>query len=119
MGLSREAILAARRNRKPVRLEVPEWGGDVWVKVLSAEDQANLAEEGQEGSLSVPMKVLVACLCDEEGTRLFSDEDAAELAKEDAPVIMRVFSFAAKTNGLTTTELDEAMASFGTGPEVG
>lgn len=118
MGLSREAILESRRNRKPVRLEVPEWGGEVWVKVLSARDQASLAEAETDDPLDIPLRVIVRCIVDESGTPLFADDDREALSLEDAPVIMRVFGFAAKVNGLTTAELDEAMASFETGPEV-
>lgn len=115
MALSREAILASKGNRKPVRLEVPEWGGDVFVRVLSAKQSADLGDVPQGEVLG---RVLIDCLCDEEGVRLFTDEDVAALMEEDAPVIMRVFSFAAKVNGLSTKELDEAMAGFGNGPEV-
>jgi len=115
MGLTREQILAARRNRKPQRFEVPEWGGEVFIRVLSAEDQMALADG--EDSKQVPVKVLCATLVDEDGTRLFTDDDAAELAREDFPVIMRVFSEAAKLNGLSTKELDEAMAGLQQAPD--
>jgi hypothetical protein len=110
-SLTREQILARRNSRKPVREEVPEWGGEVWIRVLSAADQVKIAEAGGEAALG-PARVLVAALVDEDGTRLFTDEDLPELMKEDFPVIMRLFQRAAKVNGLTSAELDEAMASF-------
>lgn len=114
MALTRDQILAARRNRKPHRFEVPEWGGDVFIRVLSAEDQ--LAYDGVEAK-EVPGRVLIDSLCDENGERLFTDEDYAELIKEDFPVIMRVFAEAAHLNGLSTKELDEAMSAFEQAPD--
>jgi hypothetical protein len=116
LGLTREQILAARRDRKPQRFEVPEWGGDVFIRVLSAADQMDLAKEGDDPS-DTPIKVLVRSLVSEEGEPLFTDVDAAELAKEDWPVIMRVFQEAAHLNGLSTKELDEAMAGFTQAPD--
>lgn len=115
MGLTREQILAARRDRKPHRFEVPEWGGDVFIRVLSAQDQMQLAEGTEQADM--PVKVLVHSLVDEDGARLFTDDDFAELAAEDWPIIMRVFQEAAHLNGLSTNELDEAMAGFVQAPD--
>jgi len=114
VSLTREQILASRKDRKPVRLEVPEWGGDVFVRVLSAADQADLSDGGAPKEL--PIRVILHCLVTESGERIFTDEDAVELAKEDFPVIMRVFGFVARQNGLSTKELEEAMENFGPSP---
>jgi hypothetical protein len=112
VSLSREEILRARTNRKPVPIEVPEWGGVVFAKVLSANDQSTLVEDGvPDGAL--PVRVLVRALCDENENPLFSEDDAAELGKEAFPVILRVFSVVAKLNGLSNKELEEAVATFG------
>jgi hypothetical protein len=115
LGLTREQILAARRHRKPHRFEVAEWGGEVFIRVLSAEDQADLSK-GTEPE-DTPIKVLIRSLVSEENEPLFTDEDFAELAKEDWPVIMRVFAESAHLNGLSTKELDEAMAGFAQAPD--
>jgi hypothetical protein len=112
--LTREQILASRMNRKPVLLEVPEWGGDVYVRVMSAADQAILSDGVKPAEL--PIHVILHCLVDESGDRILTDEDAEALAKEDFPVIMRVFAFVAKLNGLSTKELEEAMENFGPSP---
>jgi hypothetical protein len=114
MTLTREQILASRKDRKPVRLEVPEWGGDVFVRVLSAADQMVLSDGVEPKEMA--LKVIVHCLVTEDGERIFGDDDAGELAKEDFPVIMRVFGFVAKQNGLSTKELEEAMENFGPSP---
>jgi len=115
MALTRDQILASRRDRKPVRLEVPEWGGDVFVRILTAGEQAALADGIPQGE--IPARVLVYCLVDEDGARIFTDEDVAALQDEAFPVILRVFTFAAKLNGLSTNELEEAMQGFAIAPD--
>lgn len=115
MTLTREQILASRRDRKPVRLEVPEWGGDVLIRVLSAEEQIELTDGVPEKE--VPALVLVHCLVDEDGARLFADEDVTEIKREAFPVFYRVFAEVAKLNGLSTKELEEAVAGFTNAPD--
>lgn len=115
MGLTREQILAARKDRKPHRFEVPEWGGDVFIRVLSGNDQMELSKD--TAPEETPGRVLVHSLVSEEGELLFTEEDVHELMQEDWPVIMRVFSESAKLNGLSTKELDEAMAGFVQAPD--
>jgi len=114
MALTREQILTSRKDRKPVPLEVPEWGGDVFVRVLSAADQMELSDGVEPKEMAI--KVILHCLVSEDGERIFGDDDADELAKEDFPVIMRVFGFVAKQNGLSTKELEEAMENFAPAP---
>jgi hypothetical protein len=115
VGLTREQILAARRDRKPHRFEVPEWGGDVFIRVLSAKDQMVLSD-GVDPK-ETPVKVLCYSLVNEDGERLFSDEDFEALADMDWPVIMRVFTESAKLNGLSTKELEKAMQDFTSAPD--
>lgn len=114
MALTREQILAARKDRKPTRLEVPEWGGEVYIRVLSMQDQMAW---GDVDAKELPLRVLIAALVDEAGVAIFQEGDEEELAKEDFPVITRVFAEAARLNGLSTKELDEAMASFDRAPD--
>jgi hypothetical protein len=115
LGLTREQILAARQDRKPHRFHVPEWGGDVFIRVLSASDQMALSDISEQKDM--PITVLLHSLVSEDGARLFADDDFQELAKEAFPVILRVFSEAAHLNGLSTKELDEAMEGFQQAPD--
>jgi hypothetical protein len=112
VSLTREQILAARNreDRRPIKVTVPEWGGDVYLRVLTVADQIDLAEGVKPAE--TPIQVLLLCLVDENGTRIFTDEDADELAKEEFPVVLRLFGEAAKLNGLTSNELEAAMAAF-------
>ena len=115
MGLTREQILGSRKDRKPARIDVPEWGGEVYIRVLSARDQMEMSEDTKPQDM--PITVILHCLVDENGERILQDDDFEALAQEDFPVIMRVFSQAARLNGLSTKELDEAIASFEPAPD--
>ncbi|MGI0148186.1 MAG: hypothetical protein ACREDF_01460 [Thermoplasmata archaeon] len=112
MTLNREQIRAAqsRPERQPRKVAVPEWGGDVLLRVLTVEDQIALGEDTKPADM--PVQVLLHCIVDEQGDRILTDEDAEWLAKEDFPLILRLFSEAAKLNGLTNAELEEAMDRF-------
>jgi hypothetical protein len=81
---------------------------------MSAADQAALSDGIKPAEL--PVHVILHCLVDESGNRILADDDAEALFKEDFPVIMRVFGFVAKQNGLSTKELEEAMENFGPSP---
>lgn len=106
----REQILASQADRKPMPLDVSEWGCTVWLKQMTVADQVALSEDVKPSDM--PIKVLLHCLVDDEGKRIFADEDAEQLAQEAFPIIMSVFAEAAKLNGLSNAELEEAMASF-------
>jgi len=112
VSLTREQILAARHreDRKPVKVSVPEWGGDVYLRVMTVADQVALSEDVKPAEM--PVQVLLHCLVDENGTRLLEEEDAEALAEEDFPLVLRLFGEAAKLNGLTSKELEAAMAGF-------
>jgi hypothetical protein len=112
---ARERILDPGNNRKPRRLtEVPEWGDDVYVRVLSAQDQAELVDAGPPKEL--PVRVLLHSLVDQDGNRLLTDDDFAALAKQDFPRIQKAFAAATQLNALTQEEVDEATESFGQAP---
>jgi hypothetical protein len=115
VSLTREQILASRKDRKPTRIDVPEWGGEVYIRVLSAQDQMQMSEGTKPQDM--PITVILHCLVDENGERILQDDDFDALAQEDFPVIMRVFSQAARLNGLSTKELDEAIDRFEPAPD--
>lgn len=107
----RRQILAAQHDRRPVPLEVEEWGVTVYVKYITVDDQIELSEHNTPQDM--PIAVLLQCVTDENGERIFTEEDRTELSKEAFAVVLKVFVFAAKLNGLSTVELDAAMANFG------
>jgi hypothetical protein len=111
----RARVLAIQTDRKPHPLQFEGWGPGIYVRVLSADDQAALSETTAETEM--PLRIVLACLVDAEGERIFTDEDRPALGAFPFPEIMTVFGEVAKLNGLSTKELDEAMASFAPAPD--
>lgn len=105
-----ERILASQRDRKPVALEVPEWGVTVWIKQMTVADQVTLSEDTSPADM--PVRVLLYTLVDSEGARIFTEADKDALSQEAFPIVLRVFTEVAKLNGLSSDELEAAMQGF-------
>jgi hypothetical protein len=97
----RSRILAAN-DIKIEKISIPEWGGDYFVRIISGTDRDSFEESYAEQKMKAfRVRFLVLCLCDEGGSRIFKDEDAAELGKKSSVVINRVFEAAWKINAFT------------------
>ncbi len=112
--LTREDIL--RAQDLPVEeVHVPEWGGWVRVRGLTAEERDRFEAsilEGQGKHTRVKMeniraRLVALTVVDEVGHRLFSDEDVAALAKKSAAAVQRVFDVAMRLSGLTEEAVEE------------
>ena len=115
MVLTRDQILAAEDN-KPVAVPVKDWGGDVYVRSMSAverdayeADQAARNKDGGEkaGMHNFRARLVVRVACDEQGNRLFNDDDAAALGEKSSGPVALIFDAAAKLNGLTPKDVEE------------
>ncbi len=112
--LTREAILQAQ-DLPHEDVYVPEWGGWVRVRGLTAEERDKFEAsilEGQGRNARVRMeniraKLVALAVVDEEGNRLFTDDDVALLAKKSAAAVQRVFDVAMRLSGLTEEAVEE------------
>jgi hypothetical protein len=108
MPLSKNAILA-HDDKNIKAIPVPEWGGEVCIRVLNGEERAKfemLFAEKKEDLFKVRF---VACsLCDEEGSRLFRDEDVAALSEKSSRVINRLFEACWEHSCLSEEAVEEA-----------
>jgi hypothetical protein len=105
----RERILA-KSKAKRVPFYVDEWEETVFIRMLSVDDQAELSQGKSQAEMV--SAVLIASLEDEEGTPIFLAEDDEAIRKMPFIAVLEVFGEAAKLNGLTNKELEEAMESF-------
>ncbi len=118
--LSREAILAAQ-DIKVERVEVPEWGGHVFVRMLHGAErdrfeQSNVkvtrgkggrvTTEPAPGNFRARLVALVAC--DETGKRIFADTDAADLGRKGSRALDRIVMAALALNGMADESVEEA-----------
>ena len=111
----RARVLAIQTDRKPHPLEFEGWGPDIYVRVLSSDDQLALSDAVADKEM--PLQIVLHCLVDVDGERIFTDEDRAALGAFPFPEIMQVFAEVAKLNGLSNAELEEAVQSFAPAPD--
>jgi hypothetical protein len=64
-------------------------------------------------------RLLVRCLCDDAGARLFTDKDVAELGGKNAAVVDRLFSIAQTACGLSGKDVEQLAKNSGGAPGVG
>lgn len=97
--------------RKPLKVHVPEWGLDVFVRILSVGERdayENLwLSRGKGGVKDFRSEYLCRVLSDESGERIYSDADVAEISALDGSVLARLFDVAAAHNKLTEKDVRE------------
>ena len=109
-ALSRDAIFEVA-DLPLIAVEVPEWGGAVWVKPMTAAGrdafESDVSDaEGNIDRSNFRANLVVRCAVDPDtGKRLFRDNDAAALGAKNALPINRVFEVAAKASGLTPEDV--------------
>ena len=111
MTLDRETILAADDLRRE-EVEVPEWGGSVYVRMLTATEKT-VFSGGLPDDDDVPDDLLAQLaaltLCDDAGERLFdSDGDVAALGKKGFEPLERICEVAQRLNGVTAKAVETA-----------
>ncbi|QVQ51299.1 hypothetical protein J4H86_21135 [Spiractinospora alimapuensis] len=121
--LSAEEIEAAddRQHRDE---EVPEWGGTVRVVGLSGTDRdayeaAMVDNKGKAASIRLAnfrAKLVVKCLVDEEGRRLFGDDKAKVLGQKNGAVVDRLFDIARELSGMGKDAVAEGKENSGSDP---
>lgn len=109
--LSRAAILE-KDDRKKVTVEIEEWGGEVVVASMSARERLEyeaLLARYQAGEKEVDFIgfLVVSCLFDGDGKKLFTIDDLEPLKDKNPAVLMRLFRKAAELNVLTTEAAEE------------
>jgi len=117
--LSRDDILSANDLPKEL-VEVPEWGGSVYVRGLNGLErdkfEISCAEQkGKNTTLNlenVRSKLLVLTICDEDGNRLFNDADLANFCKKSAIPISKLFDIAQRLSGLLDNDIKKMSEDF-------
>lgn len=109
MPLSKSQILGLN-DIKTKEVEVPEWSGSVFVRMLSGFDRDAIGEalddNGRDKHFTTRFVSLV--LCDESGEPMFKDEaDVKALGKKSNAALLRVFNAGWKLNRLDPESVGE------------
>jgi hypothetical protein len=125
--LSKDDILAAQDLRREM-VEVPEWGGSVWVQAMTALDRdrwemasIDIREVGGKVTATPKLDNLRASLCartmvDESGARLFAEADVLALGGKSAAALDRVYEAARRLNGISQEDVDELAGNSDSAP---
>jgi hypothetical protein len=112
--LARDAILAAQ-DLKNEKVEVPEWGGYVFVRCMTGTERDAFENEayvvkGKNVEINPEnfrARLLVKVLADEQGKRIFTDEDLISLGAKSARILDRLFAVATRINGLSREDVKD------------
>jgi hypothetical protein len=115
--LTKEQILAAD-DRPTEEVEVPQWGGTVFVKTMSGtekdayeNDCMRINVKGKKVNFedhrdNSRAKLLVLCIVDENGNRLFDESDIKALGNKSCAALDTVYEVAARLNKQTPEDLE-------------
>lgn len=110
MALTAEQILAAD-DMGLKRVAVPEWGGEVFIRVMSVGERDTYERKWigkkETGIDNFRTQYLAGVLCDETGKLLFSRDQIDRLASKSGAVMGRLFDEAMKHNRMTEEDVQE------------
>ena len=119
MPLSKDDILG-RDDRRTEEVAVPEWSGSVLVRGMTGRerDEFEASLDQQRGGqyvrdyANVRARVLVKCMVNEQGERVFTDQDANALGEQSAAALDRIYDVAARLSGLRGEDVAAKTADF-------
>ncbi len=118
LGLTREAIFAAEDLKKEC-VDVPEWGGCVYVHEMSATEFSafNAPQDEEGGGIRAMIRGVAASVRDEKGRPLFTaPEDLEALGGKSLDVLKRVHEVVLRVNGITAEADEAAVGNSGAAP---
>lgn len=126
-ALDKDAILAAD-DRHRERIEVPEWGGAIYLQDMSGTErdafEASMIRIRRSGDTAqaeptfddARAKLLSKCIVDENGERLFSDHEITQLGSKSGRVLGRLYDRAREINGIGEDDIEDLVGNSGSGP---
>jgi hypothetical protein len=108
--LNREEILSKVSLKKETVL-VEAWGGEVIVSEMSGAMrdawEQSITQKDSSGKIVSPRaKMVLYCVVDDHGIRLFKDNDLDEIGKLSSAAIERICEVAMRLNGLGSNDVE-------------
>lgn len=96
-------------------ISIPEWGGDVSIKVMSGTErdafESSIFEQKgkdiQRNLNNLRAKLVSKCLIDDKGSRLFSDKEIEIVGKKSAKVLDRLYEVCVRINGIGQKDVED------------
>lgn len=115
--LTAEQLLAAD-ELAVVKIYVPEWGGNVYLRQIAGYERDSFEASCQErkgqpklGNFRARFAALV--LCDADGKRMFTPAQAVFLGKKNAKALDRIFDEGSRLNGIGERDVEELEKNSG------
>lgn len=109
-SLSRDQILKAA-DLKVEKVDVPEWGGAIYLKVMSVGERDSYENEWVKSKLTgmdnFRTRFLVRTICDVQGNRLFENKDIPKLMEKSAAVMGSLWDTSMSLNKLKNEDVEE------------
>ena len=115
--LSREALLAAAAATALPRevIDIPDLGGKVIVQGMSGAQRdaweislvRGRGKKRRVDASNARARLAVRCIVKEDGTRVFSDEDAAQLGRLPAHILQPIYEAAQRLSGVSDEDVDD------------
>lgn len=110
--LDKAAILAFASNSalKVEKIELPEMGGEVYIKELTAGEREALEKQmqSQTDKNAVRATVFVHSVCNADGELMFDVEDIEVIKQLPSRPVIKVFNRSNEINGITPEQVDTA-----------
>jgi len=108
-----KADMLQPRSRRIVEVDVPEWGGVVRVQELTTSERSKFETslQGKKGksdpsrTVTVRERLIVLSVVDEQGQRVFSDEDIPALSEQPIKAIERIFNTIQDVSGFSNDDV--------------
>ena len=124
MTLNREQILNSP-DLQHEEVFIPEWNDSIIIREMTAEERDQFEtfyfdDQGKRKSIKNMMKNIRArlvafCAIDEQGNRLFTEEDIETLGKKSARIIDRLYDVAQRLSGITKKDIEDLSKNLKSG----
>lgn len=123
MTLTKDQILESN-DLKTQSVEVPEWGGSVNIRTMTGSDrdafEQTLVKVDGNGNRKTDLtnmraKLVAMTVVDDNGNRLFGEDDIAVLGRKSATALAKVFEAAQALNGMGDAAEDTAVKNSNAG----
>jgi hypothetical protein len=121
--LTRAEILDAH-DVQTEAVNVPEWGGDVLVRSMTGDERDRFEAEAQTTNSDDPTanyqriraRLAARTIVDEDGNRVFSEQDIEKLGSKNAWALTRVLLVAARLAALDDKDIEQLAKQLKGGP---
>jgi hypothetical protein len=110
MSLKDQILAAAIANKNKLEPTLA-WGVACNIRVMTGTErdqfEGQVYNDGKMVKEQFRAKLVVKTLSDDQGDRVFTEDDIVQLSEMDSRELDRLYTLAAKVNGLTKQDVDE------------